>query len=84
VAEGRVVQQLLPPTVGHRQDTAGAATLELLVGLHRQPQPAAAVLHSRQDTHTRNAEHHRCRRAALSTVHLVEAFGTVSLVAADP
>jgi hypothetical protein len=55
----------------------------MLVGLHRQAQPAAALPLGRQDTHPGHAEHHRCRRAALSTVHLVEAFGTVSLVATD-
>ena len=80
--ERRVVQQLLPPAVRHREDPTPVATFDLPVGLHRQAQPTAVAL-SRQDAHSRHAEHHRCRRAALTTVHLVEAFRSVSLVATD-
>ncbi len=44
----------------------------------RQAQAGAVALGG-QDTHSRHAEHHRCRRAAVTTVHLVEAFGISQL-----
>jgi hypothetical protein len=53
-------------------------TPNLPVGLDSQAQPAAVAL-GREDPHPGHAEHHRCRRAAVTTVHLVEAFGISSL-----
>jgi len=78
VTERRVVQQMLPPAVRHRQHAAVPAALDPLVGLHRQAQPVRLALRA-QNAHPGHAEHHGRRRAALTTVHLVEAFG-VSLL----
>lgn len=50
VAEGRVMQQMLPPAVRQREDTAPPATVVLLGGLHRQAQPAALALGRRTRT----------------------------------
>jgi hypothetical protein len=69
--------------VRDREDSAAVTALDLTVGLDRQSQAAAALALGREDTHPGHAEHHRCRRAAVTTVHLVEAFRSVSLVATD-
>ena len=77
------MQQVITPAVRHRQHTAAVTALDLSIGLHRQAQSTAWLALGREDTNPRHAEHHRCRRAALTTVHLVEALRSVSLVATD-
>ncbi len=52
-------------------------SLDLTVGLDDQLHTAHVALGA-QDTHPGHAEHHRCRRAALTTVHVVEAFRSVA------
>ena len=53
---------------------AAVTALDLSVGLDRQVQAAAALALGREDTHPGDAEHHRCRRAAVTTVDFVEAY----------
>jgi hypothetical protein len=52
---------------------AGPATGDRLISLHHQTYPIR-LWHHGQDTHPGHAEHHRRHRAALTTVHVVEAF----------
>ena len=73
MAERGVDEPLLAAVVQHGDDTAGPAALEVLVRLDHQTEPVGFMLR-RQDTHAGHAEHHRCRRAAVTTVHVVEAF----------
>lgn len=84
VPERCVVQQVLTPAVRQREYAAAVAALNLPVSLDRQAQPAAGLAFGREDTHSRHAEQNRCRRAAVTPVHLVEAFASLCLVATDP
>jgi hypothetical protein len=78
-----VVQLLNPPVVQPGHHPAAVATADVYVGLNQQPQADLVGL-GRKDTHPSHTEHHRCRRAALTTVHSVEALRTGCLVAPDP
>jgi hypothetical protein len=71
--ERRVPQDLLPPAVRRGQHPADPTPGHRLIGLDHQDEPISLGRH-RQDTHPRHAEHHRRGRAALTTVHVVEAF----------
>ncbi len=56
--ERRVVQQLLPPALRHREDAAAATALHRLVGLDRQAQPVPIALRG-QNPYAGHTEHHR-------------------------
>jgi hypothetical protein len=71
--ERGVVQHLHPPSMRRRMHSAARAARQSLVSRDEQPQLHLVALR-RQDTHPRHAEHHRRRRAALTTVHSAEAF----------
>ena len=73
MAERGVDESLVAPVVQRGDDAALAAAVLVLVGLQHEAEPAR-VAPGGQDAHSGHAEHHRCRRAALTTVHVVEAF----------
>ena len=74
VPERGVSQQVLPAPVRDRDHTAGAASLDLLDGLHKQVQ-LIVDLAGGEHPHALHAEHH-CRRqaAVIVTVHVTGAF----------
>ncbi len=71
--ERGVVQHLDPAAVCCGDHPALRAARDRLVGLDEQPELDVVPFRG-QDTHPVHAEHHRCRRAALTTVHSAEAF----------
>jgi hypothetical protein len=73
VPERGVDEPLLAAVVQDRDDATLPAAVLVLVGLHHQAEPVPVPLGG-QDAHPGHAEHHSRRRAALTTVHVVEAF----------
>ena len=73
VPEQGVDEPLLAPVVKGGDDAACPASVLVLVGLHHEAEPDPVLLGG-QDANPGHAEHHSRRRAALTTVHLVEAF----------
>ena len=71
--ERGVMQHLLAAAMPASEHSASPAARYRLVSLHGQTQPTRLGPRG-QDTHPRHAEHHRRPRAALTTVHVVEAF----------